>query len=79
MKRRIKIEPVSTLALWIIKIGMPIISLVFFYILYRLQSANADSMAWEYVRCLSMLEYAMMSFTLVFCGAIIADFAEKKK
>ncbi len=79
MKRRIKTEPLSNLALWIIKIGMPIISLVFFYILYRLQSADANRMAWEYVRCLSMLEYGMMSFTLVFCGAILADFAEKRK
>ena len=79
MKRRIRITPISNLALWIIKIGMPIIALVFFYILYRLQSVNADQMAWEYVRILSMIEYGMMSFTIVFCGAILADFAEKRK
>ena len=77
MKNKIKITPLSKLSLMILKVGMPLISVVFFYILYELLSASANEMGWEFVRAVSMLEYALMSFVIIFCGALLVDCAEK--
>lgn len=76
-KRKIKIFPLSKVASMIIKIGMPIITLVFLYILHQLITAPINEREWIYALAPEMIEYAVMSFTLVFCGAFIADTAEK--
>ncbi len=77
MKNKIKISPFSPLAASIIKIGLPIISLIFMYILIYLIGIPENKRAWVVSSTYAMLEYAVMSFTLIVCGALIADTAVK--
>ena len=79
MKNRIKITPLSRISSLIIKIGMPIIAVVFIYILQLLLNTPENEKAWLYANAYTMLEYAVMSFTLVFCGALVTDMALKHK
>ena len=79
MKHKIKITPFTKVSSLIIKIGMPVIALVFFYILHTVTSATDNDRAWVFASAYSMLEYALMSFTLVFCGALLADISEKRE
>ncbi len=79
MKNKIKITPLSHVSSLIIKIGMPIIAVVFVYILQLLLNTPENEKAWLYANAYTMLEYAVMSFTLVFCGALVADMALKRK
>lgn len=77
MKNKIKITPLSKISSMIFKIGLPIITLVFLYILFTVLSATEDKRAWSYASAYTMLEYAIMSFTIIICGALAADTAEK--
>lgn len=77
MKKKLVITPLSKLSAMIFKIGLPIITLVFLYILKLLIEAPENEIAWLLVSVPEMIEYAVMSYTLVFCGALIADAAVK--
>ena len=77
MKKTINIPSLSRLATYILKIGLPLISLVFVYIFLLLSTApNGDKML-LYSNGYIMLEEAVMSFTLIFCGAFLADIVAK--
>ena len=77
MKNKIKICQPSKLSGLILKFGLPLISLVFIYILQLLLNTPENEKAWLYANAYAMLEYAVMSFVLVFCGAVIIDIAAK--
>ena len=62
----------------ILYIGLPLMTIVFGYILFSLINAHAESSAWLYNSGYEMLEYAVMSLTLILCGSIVADIAEKR-
>lgn len=79
MKRNISLPDVSPLASRVIKIGLPLISLVFVYILLILITTPAESAVWLVHEGYSTLEAAFMSFTLILCGAVVIDLAEKNK
>lgn len=77
MKKKIKITPLSKISSIIFKIGLPIITLVFLYILKTLIDAPIYERAWLIASVPEMIEYAMMSYALIFCGALLADSATK--
>ena len=72
-KTKRKIKKLSLPALLILYIGLPLVIISLFYILYTLNSATPDNISWIFVKCIDMLEYAMMSLTLVVGGAFLAD------
>ena len=78
-ERKIKISGMSRISLLIMRIGLPIIAFVFIYILQLLICTPENERAWLYANAYTMLEYAVMSFTLVICGALLADSAVKYK
>lgn len=71
------ITPLSKISSLIFKIGLPLITLVFLYILKILIEAPVNERAWLLVSAPEMIEYAMMSYALIFCGALLADVAVK--
>ena len=77
MKKKIVITPLSKVAEMIFKIGLPAIALVFTYILKLLIEAPKNDSAWLLTTVPEMLEYAMMSYALIFCGALLADISLK--
>ncbi len=68
----------SKLSLIFFKISSAVMVLVFLYILFSLLNTPENEKAWLYANAYTMLEYAVMSFTLVFCGSLFIDIAEKK-
>ncbi len=77
MKQKIKLKPLSLFSSYILKIGLPIISTVFLYIMYFLLDTPNNERAYTVYTVYSMIEYATMSFTLIFCGALVTDLAIK--
>ena len=71
--KRMKIKNISKPARLILYIGLPLVVISLFYILYTLEGATPDNISWIFVKCIDMLEYAMMSLTLVVGGAFLAD------
>ena len=79
MKTKFKISPLSKLSAAILKTGLPLISIVFLYILFYLLETPENKRAWVVCETIAMLEYAVMSFTLIICGSLIIDAAVKKQ
>ncbi|MBR5322113.1 MAG: hypothetical protein IKU48_01010 [Clostridia bacterium] len=79
MINKIKNFKLSKLSLTFFKICSAFIVLVFLYILFSLINISENEKAWLYANAYTMLEYAVMSFTLVFCGSVIIDIALKEK
>ena len=65
--------PPSKLAGTILKIGLPLISAVFLYILFYVLNTPISERSWICSVSYEMLEYAVMSFTIILCGAILSD------
>lgn len=85
MKRKIFINKngfrskrISRVAEYILRIGLPLVLLVFFYIFHRTLTVGESERAWLYQSIPEMIEYAVMSLTIIICGAVIADFAARK-
>ena len=78
MKKRIHIPEISPIASHIIKTGLPLITAFFLYILFTLLNAPADRSAWLTQESYSVIECALMSFTVIFCGAVVIDIADKQ-
>ncbi|MBE6642477.1 MAG: hypothetical protein E7615_02350 [Ruminococcaceae bacterium] len=76
--KKLKIPQLSKLAYYILAIGLPLIVIVFSYILSLLLYTPENEKAIVLLHIFSMLEYASMSFTLVVCGALFADIVIKK-
>ena len=79
MINKIKKFTLSKVSLNFFKISAPFMVFVFLYILFSLLNAPENEKAWLYANAYTMLEYAVMSFTLVFCGSLIIDIALKDK
>lgn len=79
MKNNIRKYTLSRVSFAILRIGLPLTALVFGYILISLARVPADSSAWLYDNGYNMLEYAVMSLTLILCGSLVTDIAEKRK
>ena len=62
----------------ILKIGLPVVSSVFAYILIYTFNCPTNERAWVIGSIYAMLEYALMSFLVLFCGALIFDIIFKK-
>lgn len=75
MKKYIKTINVDRLPALLIKMGMPVITLAFLYILNSVLAVPENEKAWLYAEVYTMLEYAVMSFTLLFCGSFLSDMA----
>jgi|GEM_PF-6054296 len=78
-KLNIKIPKMKRLPTLILRIGMPLITFVFTYILLFILNTPNDERAWISYTAYTMLESAVMSFTLIFCGALVADMAIKEE
>ncbi len=79
MKNKIKIQPLSKLSSAVLKFGLPLISVVFLYILFFILETPENKRAWVVSSTITMLEYAIMSFTIIICGALIIDAAVKNQ
>lgn len=79
MKNKIKIQPLSKLSSTVLKVGLPLISVVFLYILFFILETPENKRAWVVSSTITMLEYAIMSFTIIICGALIIDAAVKNQ
>ena len=79
MKNKIKLSPLSKLSAVILKIGLPLMAVVFLYILFFLLEIPENKRAWVVSETIAMLEYAIMSFTIIICGSLIVDAAVKKQ
>lgn len=77
MKYSIGIPPLSKTAFCILKIGLPAISCVFLYILLFTLNCPANERAWVIGSIYAMLDYALMSFLVLFCGSLIVDIIVK--
>ena len=76
-KNKIKLPLLSKLSIGILKIGLPLIALLFFYILFQLIFTPENAKAWVLYCINDRLEYVFMSFTLIVCGALFVDMAVK--
>lgn len=79
MKKNFKKPSPKKLPSLMLKIGMPLITLVFIYILHTAISTPENEKAWLTYRVYAMLEYAIMSFTILFCAPFFTDMALKDK
>ncbi|MBQ4116235.1 MAG: hypothetical protein IJD37_02540 [Clostridia bacterium] len=79
MINNIKTLTLSKLSLRFFKICSAVMVLVFLYILFSLLNTPENEKAWLYANAYTMLEYAVMSFTLVFCGSFLIDIAINDK
>lgn len=79
MKNKIIISPLSKLSAIILKVGLPIMTLVFLYILFFILETPINKRAWVVSSTYAMLEYAIMSFTIIICGSLIVDAAVKNQ
>ena len=79
MINKIKKLTLSKVSLTFFKISSAFMVVVFLYILFSLLNTPENEKAWLYANAYTMLEYAVMSFTLVFCGSVIIDIALKEK
>ncbi len=77
MINKIKNLTLSKVSLNFFKISSAVMVFVFLYILFLLLKTPENEKAWLYANAYTMLEYAVMSFTLVFCGSLIIDIALK--
>ena len=77
MKRSTNSPSPKKLPSLIVRIGMPLITLVFIYILHTVINTPENEKAWLYTQVYTMLEYAVMSFTLIFCAPFFTDMALK--
>ena len=75
--KKIKIPKLSKLAYRILAIGLPLIVIIFSYILSLLLYTPENEMAIVLLHMFSMLEYASMSFAVVVCGALFVDIVVK--
>jgi len=73
MKNKIKLSPLSSLSSIILKIGLPLISAVFLYIFFFILDTPENKRAWVASSAIAMLEYAIMSLTIIICGSLIVD------
>lgn len=78
MRKKLKIRPLSRLSAAILHIGMPFMVFIFAYIIVFLLKTPANQRAWICYEAHSMLEHAIMSLTLIFAGAFIADISQKR-
>ena len=76
---KIKIPTLKRLPSLILKIGLPIMTLVFTYILLFILNTPQNERAWIIYTGYTMLESAVMSFTLIFCGALFVDMVIKEE
>ena len=79
MKNNIRGYTPSSTSAAILCVGLTLMTFVFGYILFSLINAPAEGSAWLYNSGYEMLEYAVMSLTLILCGSIVADIAEKRR
>lgn len=77
MINKIKKLTPSKVSLNFFKISATFMVLVFLYILFSLLNTPENEKAWLYANAYTMLEYAVMSFTLIFCGSFLIDIALK--
>ena len=75
--KKIKIPKLSKLAYRILAIGLPLIVIIFSYILSLLLYTPENEMAIVLLHMFSMLEYASLSFAVVVCGALFVDIIVK--
>lgn len=78
MNEKLKKYRLSKTAGLVIRAGLPLMVLVFAYILLVLMTAPEGKTAWLYRSGYDMLEYAVMSVTLILCGGLVTDIAEKE-
>ena len=79
MINKIKNLTLSKVSMTFFKICSAVMVLVFLYILFLLLNTPENEKAWLYAIAYTMLEYAVMSFTLVFCGSFLIDIALKDR
>ena len=75
--KKIKIPKLSKLAYRILAIGLPLIVIIFSYILSLLLYTPENEKAIVLLHMFSMLEYASLSFAVVVCGALFVDIVVK--
>ena len=74
---KIKNLTLSKISLRFFKICSAVMVLVFLYILFSLLNTPENEKAWLWANAYTMLEYAIMSFTIVFCGTFLLDVGAK--
>lgn len=78
-KNGFELKPISKVAEYILRVGLPLMLIVFFYILHRMLTVSESERAWLFQSIPEMVEYGLMSLTIIVCGAVVADFAAGKR
>ena len=77
MKKRLVIPTLSKTAERFFTIASTLMVFVFLYLLVTLVKTPENEKAWLWANAYTMLEYAIMSFTIVFCGTFQLDVGAK--
>lgn len=78
MKTAVKIPPLSKEAYILFRILLLPVFLIFAYSAVYFLSTPIITRAWVISEIYTMLEYATLSFTLLFCGVLLFDIGLKK-
>lgn len=79
MSKKIIFPTLTRVSALFFKVGVCIMTLVFLYIFMLLTNTPENERAWVLANVPAMLEYAFMSLTLIVCGSLVLDMAQKNK
>lgn len=77
--KNLHIPTLSQVSMNILKLGLAPVALTFIYIALTRASLDAYDAARLFPSFLAQLEHAIMSLTLVICGALLFDIASREK
>ncbi len=76
--KKLKFPTLCRVSMNILKIGLAPVALTFLYIAFAHSSLDAYDSARLFPSLLSQLEHAVMSLTLIVCGALLFDAASRE-
>ena len=77
--KKLKFPTLSRVSMKILKVGLAPVALTFIYIAFAQSSLDAYDTARLFPSFLSQLEHAVMSLTLVICGALLKDMSYREQ
>jgi len=78
LKKQLCLPDLCTRAALIFRLGLPIAAFAFLYIFMLTATASQNEIAWLAPSIFPMLEYAVMTLSVVVCGGLFTDIAIKK-